>query len=118
MKYKVVNDRQGTNWAMGIVQTAEEWRELAITWADSDENEWAIKELEILKGKEDRDILGFIDETWDIEFEEVKDYKYYQIRYVVQGSDNGVLWQDICDCMSAEEAEEEYNELTKGETCE
>lgn len=31
----------------------------------------------------------------------------YQIRYVVQESEDGVLWHDVCDCASEEEAEEE-----------
>ena len=31
----------------------------------------------------------------------------YQIRYIVQKSEDGVLWHDVADCASEEEAEEE-----------
>lgn len=33
--------------------------------------------------------------------------KQYQIRYVVQESEDGVLWHDVADCMAEEEAVEE-----------
>lgn len=42
-------------------------------------------------------------------------YKQYQIRYLVQGGDDGVLWHDVATCMSEEEAIEELNEL-QGDT--
>ena len=35
----------------------------------------------------------------------------YQIRYVVQKSEDGVLWHDVAQCASEEEAEEELKEL-------
>ena len=38
-------------------------------------------------------------------------YKQYQIRYVVQGSNDGVLWHEVANCMSEEEAVEEVEEL-------
>lgn len=37
--------------------------------------------------------------------------KQYQIRYVVQASDNGVEWHEVADCMSEEEAVQEIIEL-------
>lgn len=37
--------------------------------------------------------------------------KQYQIRYIVQESDDGVLWHDVADCMSEEEAVQEVIEL-------
>lgn len=37
--------------------------------------------------------------------------KQYQIRYVVQESKDGVLWHDVADCMSEEEAVQEVIEL-------
>ena len=35
----------------------------------------------------------------------------YQIRYIVQSSKDGVLWHDVADCMSEEEAIETIKEL-------
>ena len=37
--------------------------------------------------------------------------KQYQIRYIVQESEDGVLWHDIADCICEEEAVEEIEEL-------
>lgn len=33
--------------------------------------------------------------------------KHYQIRYIVQESEDGVLWHDLTDCACEEEAVEE-----------
>ena len=33
--------------------------------------------------------------------------KHYQIRYIVQESEDGVLWHDLMDCASEEEAVKE-----------
>lgn len=33
--------------------------------------------------------------------------KHYQIRYIVQESEDGVLWHDLMDCASEEEAVDE-----------
>ena len=33
--------------------------------------------------------------------------KRYQIRYIVQESEDGVLWHDLADCASEEEAIDE-----------
>lgn len=41
--------------------------------------------------------------------------KQYQIRYVIQESTDGVLWHDVADCMSEEEAVEELIELQDNE---
>lgn len=46
--------------------------------------------------------------------------KQYQIRYIVQESNDGVLWHDLMDCMSEEEAVQEVimlqdNQLKKEE---
>ena len=38
-KYYVnIRDYQGGNWACGFVGTIKEWKELAISWCESDEN--------------------------------------------------------------------------------
>lgn len=35
----------------------------------------------------------------------------YQIRYIVQKSNDGVSWEDVADCICEEEALEEIKEL-------
>lgn len=71
-KYYVENDLQGGDWAMGVTQSAEQWRRTALGWAYSDENNWAIKHLKALYRKADAMILEFISDYWQIEFAEEK----------------------------------------------
>lgn len=40
----------------------------------------------------------------------------YQIRYIVQQSEDGVLWEDVADCICEEEALEEIKELKERDT--
>lgn len=71
-EYIVVRDRQDTNWAMGVALTADEWVERARAWAQNDDDTDMDNALEnIQKHREDwtdQQILGLIDEAWDIEF--------------------------------------------------
>ena len=41
--------------------------------------------------------------------------KQFQIRYIVQESEDGVLWKDVADCICEEEAVEEIIELQNKE---
>lgn len=66
-KYKVIRDCQGGEFGMGRNYTIEQWREQAIEWADSDENDGLIRELKKLPKKE---IIDTISEIWQLEFAE------------------------------------------------
>lgn len=65
-RYKCVKDYQTGEWCVGTIKTAEGWRRLALTWADSDENKWATKNLKALHGKSDEQIIEFISDYWEI----------------------------------------------------
>ena len=83
--YYVAEDYQGTNWAFGIEQTAEMWRETAEGWAKSDDNEDLVKIMQNLQGKDENLILGEIADFWQIRFEKVgPDYYDYKTAYNLQ----------------------------------
>lgn len=69
-KYRVVADLQGGDFGMGRDYTIDEWREQAIEWADWDESDELREYLERLNGL---DVLEYIQQTWEIVFEEVKE---------------------------------------------
>lgn len=83
--YYVAEDYQGTNWAFGIEQSAEAWREMAEGWANSDDNEDLVKIMQNLQGKDENLILGEIADFWQIRFEKVgADYYDYKTAYNLQ----------------------------------
>lgn len=83
--YYVAEDYQGTNWAFGIEQTAEAWREMAEGWAKSDDNENLVQIMQNLQGKDENLILGEIADFWQIRFEKVgADYNQYRTAYNLQ----------------------------------
>ena len=71
--YKVINDLQGGDFAMfnyngtERIQTVEGWRKNAMDWADADDSDLygTIKKLP------KNEVMDFIAETWQLEFEEV-----------------------------------------------
>ena len=65
--YIGVDDRQGGSWAVGEVGTIQDWRELAQSWADSDDMEETIENLAEMP---DEDVIDYIADVWDIEIEE------------------------------------------------
>lgn len=62
--YINVHDNQGTGWALGRIGTIKQWREQAMDWADSDDNEELLESLPNLR---DDEVLDFISEIWDIQ---------------------------------------------------
>ena len=70
--YININDYQGGTWAIGCCQTLKEWREHAMTWADSDEN-WGIYNMLKYYKIKNKDLIDFINEYWEIEIVEYKE---------------------------------------------
>jgi len=79
--YKCTRDLQGGSFAVDISQTIEEWRETAISWADSDESFGVVKELKKLPANK---IIDYISEFWTLEI--IKIYKN-QVR-VIPGNED------------------------------
>lgn len=75
MKYVCVEDWQKGGWCVGTVNTAEGWRRLALNWADSDQNEWAIKELKALYHQDANKIIEFISDYWELKIIEERNWK-------------------------------------------
>lgn len=69
--YKVVADLQGGEFGMYRIQSIEDWREQAIGWADSDENDFIIEELKTLP--QDK-VIEYISIIWELEFKEIDIY--------------------------------------------
>lgn len=74
--YRVIEDKQGGEWAMGLDDTALGWLDTASMWAESDEN-WEVLDhikhmIKQLKAGEitDKEALDYIDMMWDIAFME------------------------------------------------
>lgn len=66
--YYVSEDLQGGTFGTDRLYTIEMWRQQAIVWADSDDNEEYIEILEKLKQEE---VINFISVEWQLEFKEI-----------------------------------------------
>ena len=80
-KYRVIEDLQGDEWCVGIVDTAKGWLDRAIGWRDSDDSfEDAAErkkfiaywEHKIKMGEEEK-LIEYVADVWAINFEEVKE---------------------------------------------
>ena len=96
--YKVVSDLQGGDFGMGRIYTIEQWRLQAIEWADMDEHDGIVEELKNLPLDE---VIDYIAEFWQLEFEEVDvynhNYDYDEIKIAVVIAETFRIWNIICD---------------------
>lgn len=70
-KYICIRDLQGGEFAVGYSMSVEEWRGQAFEWAENDNIEETIEELEKLKENE---IIDYIREVWELEIVESNDF--------------------------------------------
>jgi hypothetical protein len=114
--YVCTEDRQGGTFAVGSIHTIEGWRQRAMTWADSDDNEGMVDYLQELKAEH---VIGEIDSTWEITLVALEDIIPLNKYSVVEDIHN--LLGYICNNIVAlrtmqqflEEQDEEYAEYTK-----
>ena len=73
-KYKVVRDRQGGDFGMGVEYTEDEWLQCAREWCESDDNTDLDNALERLQkeGYKKGEVIALIDEIWGVDFEPCK----------------------------------------------
>lgn len=64
-KYINTRDYQGGSWYIGVIGSIKEWKEFALFWCDSDDNEELYDYIS--KQKENEDLLNFINEVWSME---------------------------------------------------
>ena len=69
MLYKNIEDFQKVNWYLNHVANIEEWRELALSWADSDEFNGVAKTLKTLPENE---VIDYIADFWQLDIVPVK----------------------------------------------
>lgn len=97
-RYRVVEDLQGTDFAMDYDLTIEEWRCKAIEWADMDEHDGIVKELIELPKEE---VLDYIAEFWALRFEQVdvydNKYDYDDIKIAIVIAETFKDWNVFCD---------------------
>jgi len=67
-EYINVSDFQGGSWYIGVVETIENWKEIALSWCETDEAEELYEYIN--KQKADKKLLDFISEVWSIEIVE------------------------------------------------
>lgn len=68
--YINIHDNQGTGWALGRIGTVEQWRELAMDWADSDGNEETYDTLRDLRKDE---VTEYVSDVWDICIKDIRE---------------------------------------------
>lgn len=109
--YACVEDLQGCDWFVGDIETIEGWREKAIEWADMDENEDLIKELQKCPKK---NVIAFISNIWELKFEEREREKTYKCvkDYSGCGKHEGeemyvFEWRELALCWATEDLEDE-----------
>ena len=78
-RWKVVRDIQGGGFGMDREYTAVEWLGQAMDWLDSDGFFRSDKErkdwYDHMKKLSDEELIDYISETWQIEMEQLKDWK-------------------------------------------
>lgn len=114
--YICTEDRQGGSFAVGSIHTIEGWRQRAMTWADSDDNEGMVDYLQEL---EENHVIGEIDSTWEITLVALEDIIPIDKYSVVEDIHNllGYIANNIVALRTMqkflEEQDEEYAEDTK-----
>ena len=66
--YINISDFQGGSWYVGVVKTIKEWKEIALNWCETDDNDELFDYINKLE--ENTDLLDFISEIWSIEIVE------------------------------------------------
>lgn len=76
-KYIVKTDRQGGTFGQYRIYTIEQWRKQAIIWAEIDDNDELLQTLKTLPKEK---VIDFIDDFWDLEFQEIseEDFETYK----------------------------------------
>lgn len=62
-KFICIKDLQGGDFAVGASATIEEWRKIALDWADNDNNNELYETIKKLPTKQ---VIEFIKEIWQI----------------------------------------------------
>lgn len=78
MEYYVnIKDNQSGGWYVGVCQTIEEWKNSALVWCDSDNNEELYEIIE--KHELDEKLIDMISDIWSIEIVKLNKENYFDI---------------------------------------
>ena len=89
--YRVIKDLQGGEFGMYRVYTVRGWKNQALEWAEMDENDFLIENLNKLSNEK---IIPFISDIWALEFTEVSEEDY---NYIMQGEKDYKELKNIVD---------------------
>ena len=78
--YINIDDYQNSDFAIGRIGTLKQWREQAIEWLDSGNNEAMIKLLEN-HTIQDNELINYINNLWEINIVKYDDKVHYQSEY-------------------------------------
>lgn len=78
--YINIDDYQNSNFAIGRIGTLNQWREQAIEWLDSGENEAMINFLKNHTIRDD-ELINYINNLWEINIVKYDDKVHYQSEY-------------------------------------
>jgi len=110
--YVCIRDYQGGSFGMYRAFTIEEWRENALEWCDSDDNEELYNTLKTLPQKY---VIDYINDIWQIEIVKVKDEtKDNIIKYIAgKSSDFSYYNMLINEAIHKLDTKDEYIEEKK-----
>lgn len=86
MKYICTRDFQGNNFAVGKIQTANQWKETAMAWCWQDDCEELMKKIEEMT--DERKIIDIIQEIWQLEIVLINDKTAELIKEIQELKDN------------------------------
>lgn len=85
--YICTNDFQGGNFGIGRVGTIDDWREIALSWSNTEGLE------ESVRTTPNNELIDFIQEMWEIEIEEYDRNKEYDL-YCNYTHGNGLFFEE------------------------
>lgn len=83
-RFYVDRDYQGGDFGMGRNYTAEQWLEQAKEWAEMDEMDGILKELNKIQEDFEKQVLGYIAEFWSVHFRKTNKNSHIKKRDIME----------------------------------
>lgn len=78
--YMYTRDLQGGSFGVGRIETASQWKRTAMEWCWQDDNTELASELWHIKNE--KEIIGFIQEIWELEIIEISNFSAELIKLI------------------------------------
>ena len=83
--YMCTRDLQGGSFGVGRIETASQWKRTAMEWCWQDDSTELASELWHIKNE--KEIIGFIQEIWELEIIEISDFSAKLIKLINKKED-------------------------------